>query len=63
MLSETQTGCVIALGSVADVAAWFTGLAAYPALHLLTLSGFAMQLMATVDVAGQGQRLTCGCVP
>eukprot|EP00667_Euglena_gracilis_P000924 EG_transcript_925 len=59
VLSETQTGCVIALGTEADVAAWFTGLVAYPALQLLTLSGSAMQLMATVDVASapQGPRL------
>eukprot|EP00668_Euglena_longa_P012086 GGOE01014513.1.p1 GENE.GGOE01014513.1~~GGOE01014513.1.p1 ORF type:complete len:1210 (-),score=393.80 GGOE01014513.1:8-3355(-) len=46
MLSSTQTGCVIAVGSNEDVQGWFTSLPTYPNLHLLTLSGPVMSLMA-----------------
>eukprot|EP00667_Euglena_gracilis_P002302 EG_transcript_2302 len=46
VLATTQRGCVIALGSDADVVAWYAALPAYPALHVLTLSGAAMRLMA-----------------
>eukprot|EP00667_Euglena_gracilis_P002670 EG_transcript_2673 len=46
VLAGAHSGCVIALGSDADVAAWYAALPAYPALHLLTLSGAAMRLMA-----------------
>eukprot|EP00668_Euglena_longa_P041067 GGOE01054039.1.p1 GENE.GGOE01054039.1~~GGOE01054039.1.p1 ORF type:complete len:762 (+),score=260.62 GGOE01054039.1:119-2287(+) len=46
VLSGASSGCVIALGSDADVEAWFDALPAYPALLLLTLSAPSMRLMA-----------------
>eukprot|EP00668_Euglena_longa_P025945 GGOE01032462.1.p1 GENE.GGOE01032462.1~~GGOE01032462.1.p1 ORF type:complete len:1208 (-),score=384.12 GGOE01032462.1:131-3667(-) len=59
VLPATQSGCLIALGSEADVLEWFTSLPSFPALHLLLLSSSTMQLMAVIDVpsASHGPRL------
>lgn len=46
VLASTSTGCVIALGSDADVWQWYATLPAYPALHLCTLQRAAVRLMA-----------------
>eukprot|EP00668_Euglena_longa_P022611 GGOE01028168.1.p1 GENE.GGOE01028168.1~~GGOE01028168.1.p1 ORF type:complete len:1195 (+),score=406.00 GGOE01028168.1:278-3586(+) len=46
VLSSTQSGCVIAVGSDADMLAWYDALSVYPDLQLLTLSAPAMRLMA-----------------
>eukprot|EP00668_Euglena_longa_P022616 GGOE01028173.1.p1 GENE.GGOE01028173.1~~GGOE01028173.1.p1 ORF type:complete len:1194 (-),score=380.68 GGOE01028173.1:340-3654(-) len=46
VLSSTQSGCVIAVGSDADMLVWYDALSAYPDLQLLTLSAPAMRLMA-----------------
>eukprot|EP00668_Euglena_longa_P037725 GGOE01048589.1.p1 GENE.GGOE01048589.1~~GGOE01048589.1.p1 ORF type:complete len:760 (-),score=228.21 GGOE01048589.1:750-2978(-) len=56
VLSSTQTGCVIAIGSDADVQSWYTTLPLYPNLHLLTLSGPAMCVMvASPNISGLSQ--------
>eukprot|EP00667_Euglena_gracilis_P001830 EG_transcript_1833 len=60
VLASTASGCLIALGSDADVLSWYTALPGYPELHLLTVSAAAMRLMAVypaVSSAGQASRL------
>lgn len=55
MLASTASGCLIALGSDADVLSWYTALPGYPELHLLTVSAAAMRLMAVYPaVSNQG---------
>eukprot|EP00667_Euglena_gracilis_P001620 EG_transcript_1619 len=56
VLAGAHSGCLIALGSDADVAAWYAALPAYPALHLLTLSGAAMRLMAVFPNASNASQ-------
>eukprot|EP00668_Euglena_longa_P025949 GGOE01032466.1.p1 GENE.GGOE01032466.1~~GGOE01032466.1.p1 ORF type:complete len:1206 (-),score=349.63 GGOE01032466.1:1260-4403(-) len=51
VLSSIQSGCVIALGSDADVLSWYKLLPSYPNLHLLILSASAMRLMAVLPTA------------
>eukprot|EP00667_Euglena_gracilis_P003302 EG_transcript_3312 len=50
-LSGIPSGCVIALGSDADLLTWYTALPTYPALHLLTLSSNTMRMMAVLPSA------------
>eukprot|EP00667_Euglena_gracilis_P002824 EG_transcript_2832 len=46
LLAGVQSGCLLALGSDADVLGWYTALAAYPDLHVLTLSANTLRTMA-----------------
>eukprot|EP00668_Euglena_longa_P028653 GGOE01035944.1.p1 GENE.GGOE01035944.1~~GGOE01035944.1.p1 ORF type:complete len:1181 (-),score=399.66 GGOE01035944.1:658-4059(-) len=51
VLSSTQEGCVIAIGSDEAIVSWYNALPQYPHLHLLTLSRLAMCLMAVLPNA------------
>eukprot|EP00667_Euglena_gracilis_P003483 EG_transcript_3494 len=51
-LASAPSGCVLAIGSDADLTAWYAALPAYPDLHLLTLTRMAMRLMAEQADAG-----------
>eukprot|EP00667_Euglena_gracilis_P006535 EG_transcript_6591 len=46
LLAGVQSGCLLALGSDADVLGWYTALAAYPDVHVLTLSANTLRTMA-----------------
>eukprot|EP00667_Euglena_gracilis_P008428 EG_transcript_8534 len=51
LLAGVESGCLLALGNDADVLGWYTALAAYPDLHVLTLSANTLRTMAVLPNA------------